>query len=78
MGLIFKTPSDDAVEGTLRQLHMANQVDRVYERTLGWVKAGVAAIIAMLITSGFEYYTGTSVYHGTLMWTYDWIAGLFS
>jgi hypothetical protein len=77
MGLIFKTPSDDAVEGTLRQLHMANQVDRVYERTWGWVKAGICSAIAVIITSGFEYYVGRSLYHETLVWVFDWVAGLF-
>ena len=77
MGWIFKTPSDDAVEGTLRQLHMANQVDRVYERTWGWLKAAVCSAVAMMITSGFEYYTDASIYHDTLVWIYDQIVGLF-
>ena len=77
MGWLFKTPSDDAVEGTLRQLHMANQVDRVYERTWGWVKAGIAAIIASAITSGIEYYYNISLYEITLDWMYEWITGLF-
>ena len=77
MGLIFKTPSDDAVEGTLRQLHMANQVDRVYERTWGWLKAGICSAIAVLVTSGFEYYTGISLYHDTLAWALEKITGLF-
>ena len=77
MGWIFRTPSDDAVEGTLRQLHMANQVDRVYERTWGWLKAAVCSAIAMMITSGFEYYYDASIYHDTLIWVYDQIVGLF-
>lgn len=77
MGWLFKTPSDDAVEGTLRQLHMANQVDRVYERTWGWVKAGVAATIASIVTSGIEYYYNVSLYEITLDWMYGWITGLF-
>mgnify|MGYP003639855291 FL=1 len=77
MGWIFRTPSDDAVEGTLRQLHMANQVDRVYERTWGWLKAAVCSAIAVLATSGFEYYTDTSVYHETLVWVYEKILALF-
>lgn len=77
MGWLFKTPSDDAVEGTLRQLHMANQVDRVYERTWGWLKAAVCSAIAVLITSGFEYYADTSLYHELLVGSIDWITGLF-
>ncbi len=78
MGLIFKTPSDDAVEGTLRQLHMANQVDRVYERTWGWLKAAICSTIAVLVTSGIEYHTGYSVYHETLVYVADSISSLFS
>ena len=77
MGWLFKTPSDDAVEGTLRQLHMANQVDRVYERSMGWLKAGLCSAIAVIVTSAFEYYTGASVYHDVLVWCLDWVAGLF-
>ena len=77
MGWLFKTPSDDAVEGTLRQLHMANQVDRVYERTWGWLKAFVCSAIAIVATSAIEYYTDTSLYHDILVWFLDWVAGLF-
>ena len=77
MGWLFKTPSDDAVEGTLRQLHMANQVDRVYERTWGWLKAVVCSVIAVVATSAIEYYSGASLYHDILVWFLDWVAGLF-
>jgi hypothetical protein len=77
MGWLFKTPSDDAVEGTLRQLHMANQVDRVYERTWGWVKALICSAIAVVITSGVEYYTNVSLYNIVLDSTLGWITGLF-
>lgn len=77
MGWLFKTPSDDAVEGTLRQLHMANQVDRVYERTWGWVKATICSAIAVVVTSGVEYYYGGSLYNTLLDSTVRWITGLF-
>jgi hypothetical protein len=77
MGLIFKTPSDDAVEGTLRQLHMANQVDRVYERTFGWIKAVIFSSIAIIITSGFEYYSGVSLWNNTLQYVLEYITELF-
>lgn len=77
MGWLFKTPSDDAVEGTLRQLHMANQVDRVYERTWGWVKAAICSAIAVIVTSGFEYYYNVSLYNAVLDSTMNWITGLF-
>ena len=56
---------------------MANQVDRVYERTWGWVKAAICSAVAVLITSGFEYYVGRSLYHETLVWVFDWVSGLF-
>ena len=36
MGRIFKTPSDDTTEETLRMMHTANMVDITYERTMGW------------------------------------------
>lgn len=77
MGLIFKTPSDDAVEGTLRQLHMANQVDRVYERTWGWVKVVFFSCTAILITSGAEYYIHESLWENTLLYALDYIISLF-
>lgn len=77
MGWLFKTPSDDAVEGTLRQLHIANQVDRVYERGMGWLKAALAAAIAVIVTSSAEYYADTSLYHDVLIWTLDWVSELF-
>ena len=35
MGRIFKTPKDDAVEATLRSMHIANTVDTTYERGMG-------------------------------------------
>ena len=35
MGRIFKTPSDDAVEETLRSMHIANTVDVAYEKGMG-------------------------------------------
>ena len=77
MGLIFKTPADDAVEGTLRQLHMANQVDRVYERTWGWVKALVCSSISVIVCSAFEYYNETSIYNDTLVWIIERVTGWF-
>ena len=77
MGRIFKTPSDNATEETLRAMHLANTVDTTYERTWGWLKAAVCSVIAMMITSGFEYYYDTSIYHDTLVWVYDKIIGLF-
>ena len=55
MGRIFKTPSDNATEGTLRAIHLANTVDTTYERTWGWFKAIVFSIISALVISGYEF-----------------------
>ena len=56
---------------------MANQVDRVYERTFGWVKAVVFSSIAIIITSGFEYYTDISLWNNTLQYMLDYITDMF-
>ena len=56
MGRIFKTPSDNATEETLRAMHIANTVDTTYERTWGWFKTIVASAITALVVSGFEFY----------------------
>jgi len=76
MGWLFRTPSDDAVEGTLRQLHMANQVDRVYERTWGWVKVVFFSALAVVITSAIEYYAEGSLWNSVIVSFGDWVAGL--
>ena len=57
MGRIFKTPSDDAVEETLRSMHIANTVDVAYERGLGWIKVVLFSTITAFVVSAFEYYT---------------------
>ena len=56
MGRIFKTPSDNATEETLRAMHIANTVDTTYERTWGWLKTIIASAITALVVSGFEFY----------------------
>ena len=62
MGWLFKTPSDDAVEGTLRALHNQNIVDREYQRFWGWTKVLLAIAITVFATSAFESYNETSVW----------------
>jgi hypothetical protein len=57
VGRIFKTPSDDAVEETLRSMHIANTVDVAYERGMGWVKVVIFSTATAFTISAFEYYT---------------------
>ena len=69
MGRIFKTPSDNATEETLRAIHIANTVDTTYERAWGWVKTIIASLLTMLIVSGFELYNPSiSIYENSVDW----------
>ena len=69
MGRIFKTPSDNATEETLRAIHIANTVDTTYERAWGWVKTVLASFLTMLIVSGFEFYNPSiSIYENSVDW----------
>ena len=72
MGRIFKTPSDDATESTLRAMHIANTVDNAYERTWGWLKTIVASIVTALVVSGIEFHNpDVSLYENSV----EWMAG---
>jgi hypothetical protein len=72
MGRIFKTPSDNATEETLRAIHLANTVDTTYERAWGWAKAFIASFLTALIVSGIEFHnTEFSVYESTIDWTVE-------
>ena len=68
MGRIFKTPSDDAVEETLRSMHIANSVDIAYERTVGWLKVVVFSIITAFVVSAFEFYSDWNLWEDTGNW----------
>ena len=68
MGRIFKTPSDDAVEETLRSMHIANTVDVAYERGMGWVKVVLFSTITAFTISAFEYYTDWNLWQSTGNW----------
>jgi len=70
MGRIFKTPSDNATEETLRAIHLANTVDTTYERAWGWVKTVTASFLTAMIVSGIEFHNNEfSVYESTIDWT---------
>ena len=68
MGWIFKTPSDDSVEKTLRQLHIANEVDRVYERSWGWLKVIFFSCVTAFTISGMEHYMDWSLWDQSIEW----------
>ena len=71
MGRIFKTPSDDAVEETLRSMHIANSVDIAYERTVGWLKVVMFSTITAFVVSAFEYYSDWNLWEDTGNWLKD-------
>tara|TARA_R100000234_G_scaffold115607_2_gene91791 strand:+ start:928 stop:1176 length:249 start_codon:yes stop_codon:yes gene_type:complete len=71
LGRIFKTPSDDAVEETLRSMHIANSVDIAYERTVGWVKVVIFSTITAFVISGFEFYTDWNLWEQSGNWLKD-------
>tara|TARA_R110000787_G_scaffold44250_6_gene108698 strand:+ start:341 stop:586 length:246 start_codon:yes stop_codon:yes gene_type:complete len=68
MGRIFKTPSDDAVEETLRSMHIANTVDIAYERGWGWLKVIFFSMTTAFVVSAFEYYTDWNLWESTGNW----------
>ena len=69
MGRIFKTPSDNATEETLRAIHIANTVDTTYERTWGWIKTILASLSSALTISAIELYNPEySLWEATVEW----------
>lgn len=76
MGRIFKTPSDDSTEATLRAMHTQNTLDTYYEKSLGWIRTVIIGFIAVLITSFYELQTGNSVWEGTVEWFYSKVESL--
>jgi len=72
MGRIFKTPSDNAVEETLRAMHTQNVLDNTYEKTLGWAKALFLGTLAVFVVSAFEHYTDWNLWASTGDWASGW------
>ena len=66
MGRIFRTPSDDSTEATLRAMHITNELDNYYEKGMGWLRTIFFSILAILITSAYELHSGNSVWGGTV------------
>jgi hypothetical protein len=72
MGRIFKTPSDSAVEETMRAMHLANTVDTAYEKGMGWLKVLFFGTIAVFVVSAFEFYTDWNLWDSSGNWLSDW------
>tara|TARA_R110000824_G_scaffold127706_2_gene288027 strand:- start:1606 stop:1854 length:249 start_codon:yes stop_codon:yes gene_type:complete len=74
LGRIFKTPSDDAVEETLRSMHIANSVDIAYERTVGWIKVVLFSCLAAFVVSAFEFYSDWNLWEDSGNWVKNKLA----
>jgi len=68
LGRIFKTPSDDTVEETLRMMHTANMVDVAYERTVGWLKVITFSTLSAFVMTGVDFYTDWNLWEHTGNW----------
>jgi len=82
LGRIFKTPTDDSTEATLRAMHTQNTLDNYYEKGVGWVRTFLFSSSAVLITSFWEMKTGESAWENTVEWVWtkiqnlaDWLWG---
>ncbi len=82
MGRIFKTPTDDSTEATLRAMHTQNTLDTYYEKGVGWIRTVIFCFITALIVSFWELTTDESFWKNTVEWVWtkvqnlaDWIWG---
>ena len=80
MGRIFKTPTDDSTEATLRAMHTQNTLDTYYEKGVGWLRTILFCLITALSISLWELSTGESFWTNTVEWFWnkvqrfaDWI-----
>tara|TARA_A100001515_G_scaffold131634_2_gene119544 strand:- start:232 stop:477 length:246 start_codon:yes stop_codon:yes gene_type:complete len=72
VGRIFKTPTDDAVEQTLRAMHTQNIIDNTYEKGIGWLKVLIFSTSTAFVVSAFEYYTDWNLWESTGNWLSEW------
>ena len=81
MGRIFKTPTDDSTEATLRAMHIANTVDTAYERAWGWFKAVFFSVLSAMVVSAVEFHSEWSLWDSTAQWfgekLSNWLGGWF-
>ena len=75
MGWLFKTPSDDATEATLRALHTQNTLDTYYEKGKALIFCIITGIVTALVVSYFELHTDVSIWENTVEWFYDKVRG---
>tara|TARA_R110002051_G_scaffold6929_2_gene32733 strand:- start:401 stop:661 length:261 start_codon:yes stop_codon:yes gene_type:complete len=80
MGRIFKTPTDDSTEATLRAMHTQNTLDTYYEKGVGWMRTILFCFITALVVSLWELTTDESVWKMTIEWLWgkvqdfaDWL-----
>tara|TARA_R110002167_G_scaffold62421_1_gene176286 strand:+ start:157 stop:417 length:261 start_codon:yes stop_codon:yes gene_type:complete len=71
LGRIFKTPTDDSTEATLRAMHTQNTLDNYYERSVGWFRTVICTILGILIVSYYEDVSGNSVWEYTVEWFWN-------
>ena len=71
MGWLFKTPSDDATEATLRALHTQNTLDTYYERGKALILCIIVGFSTALGVSWFEQATDVSIWDNTVEWFYN-------
>ncbi len=79
MGRIFKTPTDDSTEATLRAMHTQNMLDTYYEKGVGWLRTLLFVVVAIFATSAFELKSGDSIWENTVEWFWykieSWVSG---
>ena len=79
MGRIFKTPTDDSTEATLKAMHTQNTLDTYYEKGIGWLRTVLFTSVAILFTSAYELSSDISIWENTVEWFWNkvsnWVAG---
>tara|TARA_R100000406_G_scaffold88918_1_gene74598 strand:+ start:3058 stop:3294 length:237 start_codon:yes stop_codon:yes gene_type:complete len=75
MGWLFKTPSDDATEATLRALHTQNTLDTYYEKGKALVFCIITGFVTALSVSWFEQSSDVSIWDNTVEWFINKIRG---
>jgi len=78
VGWLFKTPSDDATEATLRALHTQNTLDTYYEKGKALVYCIITGFATALSVSFFELHSDVSIWENTIEWFYNKVRGWVS
>jgi hypothetical protein len=78
VGWLFRTPSDDATEATLRALHTQNTLDTYYERGKALIFCIIVGLSTALGVSWFEQATDVSIWDNTVEWFYNKVRGWVS